>query len=115
MPATTPERAALRRNPTLTPRERQIVELIAQGFDTKQIAAILGIRPATVDARVQGLYRKYGVNRRAGLVWVALARGAEAASVEPAPPSGAIVAPKSSVALVPVATAPARRAAGRGR
>jgi DNA-binding NarL/FixJ family response regulator len=84
--------------PHLTPRERQIVELIAQGYDTKQIAELLELAPASVDTRVQGLFRKYGVNRRAALVWVALAGG-----------------PRSTASAIPGPTRPPRRRSTPGR
>ena len=45
---------------TLTERERQIVTLLGQGFAPKQIARLLGLRPATVRQRVHRAREKAG-------------------------------------------------------
>ena len=45
---------------SLTDRERQIVILLGQGFAPKQIARLLGLRPATVRQRVHRAREKAG-------------------------------------------------------
>ncbi len=42
----------------LTRRERQIIELLAQGWCIKQIAGALGISTGTVKFHVQGIHAK---------------------------------------------------------
>ncbi len=49
---------------TLTPREREIAALIADGLSNKQIARRLSIEPATVKNHVHNILRKLGVSRR---------------------------------------------------
>jgi DNA-binding CsgD family transcriptional regulator len=61
--------------PILTPRERAILTLAAQGRTTRQIAARLCVQPATVKAHLQTLYRKLGVSDRTSAVALALRRG----------------------------------------
>jgi two-component system, NarL family, nitrate/nitrite response regulator NarL len=59
--------AAVRRHSTghtLTPREREIAALIADGLSNKQIARRLSIEPATVKNHVHNILRKLGVSRR---------------------------------------------------
>jgi two-component system nitrate/nitrite response regulator NarL len=48
----------------LTPRELEIVELIAQGLSNKQIALSLRIEVATVKNHVHNILEKLGVDRR---------------------------------------------------
>jgi DNA-binding NarL/FixJ family response regulator len=50
--------------PSLTPRESAIVRLIAQGEDTNQIAARLGISQSTVRKHVGNLLEKLGTSTR---------------------------------------------------
>lgn len=52
---------------SLTPRERQIAELVAQGLTNAQIGARLYISPETVKAALKGIFRKTGVSSRAQL------------------------------------------------
>jgi DNA-binding NarL/FixJ family response regulator len=59
--------AAVRRQSkghALTPREREIAALIADGLSNKQIARRLSIEPATVKNHVHNILRKLGVSRR---------------------------------------------------
>lgn len=51
-----------RRTIELTPRERQIVSLLASGCTSKEIAYRLGLSPRTVDMHRGRLLKKYGVN-----------------------------------------------------
>ena len=47
--------------PPLSPRERDVLELLLRGLSEKQIAGELGIGPRTVHEYVTSLYRKFGV------------------------------------------------------
>lgn len=49
----------------LTPRQREILELLARGSYYKEIGAELGISPATVRAHLHSVYRKLEVKSRA--------------------------------------------------
>ena len=66
------ERAA---RPHLTPREVQVVELIAQGMRNKEIAAALGISEETAQVHVKNILSKLKVKDRTAAVSVALRRG----------------------------------------
>lgn len=48
----------------LTPRECEILELLASGRSNKELARSLGISPNTVKTHVARLYEKLGVDRR---------------------------------------------------
>ena len=61
--------------PKLTPREIQVLELIAQGKRNKEVAEILGISVDTVPNHMKGIFLKLGVNERTAAVNVALRRG----------------------------------------
>ena len=49
-------------------RQAQIVELIADGLEDKQIALVLGVSVATVRTQLQRLYQGLGCHTRAGAV-----------------------------------------------
>jgi two-component system nitrate/nitrite response regulator NarL len=59
----------------LTPREREILELTAQGFLAPDIGRRLYLSPATVKTHLQRLYGKLGVSDRAAAVAEAMRRG----------------------------------------
>jgi two-component system, NarL family, nitrate/nitrite response regulator NarL len=61
--------------PVLSPREREILELIAAGELAPNIARRLGLSPATVRTHLQHLYEKLGVSDRAAAVAAAMRRG----------------------------------------
>jgi len=51
--------------PTLTPRERELLELLARGLDNLQIAAHLAVREKTVRNKVSAVFDKLGAGSRA--------------------------------------------------
>ncbi|MCS6895888.1 MAG: response regulator transcription factor [Bacteroidia bacterium] len=59
----------------LTPREREILELIAQEMTNTQIAEKLGLSPRTVHTHRRSLMQKLGVKNSAGLVRYAIEVG----------------------------------------
>lgn len=59
----------------LTPRERQIVEMLAGGSTGEQIAQTLVLSPETVQKHVHNAKRKVGAETRAHLIALALTRG----------------------------------------
>ena len=61
----------------LTCRERQVVELVAQGLTNKEIASTLAIEVTTVKTHVHNLLEKLQLTRRGQLA--ALAHGADGA------------------------------------
>lgn len=52
----------------LSPRQREIASLIAQGLPTKTIGATLHISPWTVATHLRRLYLRFGVNTRASMI-----------------------------------------------
>jgi ATP/maltotriose-dependent transcriptional regulator MalT len=50
--------------PILTPRQRQVVELIAAGCSNEEVGERLGISPRTAKAHCDVLRQKLGVARR---------------------------------------------------
>jgi DNA-binding NarL/FixJ family response regulator len=59
----------------LTTREREILELLSEGFGNKQIAARLGISTNTVKTHLEFLFEKLGVSTRAEAVARGVRRG----------------------------------------
>ncbi len=55
---------ALRDPSTITARQRQVIELIAQGMSNLEVAQELGITPRTAKAHCDVLRHKLGVPRR---------------------------------------------------
>ena len=60
------------RRSTLTPREREVVKMIAQGNSAREIAAFLGLSVKTVEAHRFNLMRKLDIHNRAQLVTYAI-------------------------------------------
>lgn len=58
---------------TLTPREREVLEQIAEGFTTKEIAAALGLSPRTVESHRAAIGGKLGTTSQAEMTraWIA--------------------------------------------
>lgn len=61
--------------PTLSPREREVLKLIAAGGSIPAMAKELFLAPSTVKTHVQRLYEKLGVGDRAAAVAEAMRRG----------------------------------------
>lgn len=59
----------------LTARQREILQLIAEGKTTKQIAALLGVSIKTVETHRADLMERLGIHDLAGLVRYALREG----------------------------------------
>jgi DNA-binding NarL/FixJ family response regulator len=59
----------------LTPREREIVRLVAQGNTNRQIGELLGLSPKTVDAHRTNLMRKLDLHDAQALTRFAMRRG----------------------------------------
>jgi DNA-binding NarL/FixJ family response regulator len=66
------ERAA---QPTLTPREIQVMELVSEGRRNKEIGSLLGISEETVQVHLKNIFAKLKVGERTAAVNVALRRG----------------------------------------
>lgn len=52
----------------LTPRERQVAELICQGFRNGSIAEHLRIKPGTVKTHIRNIYRKVQVQSKIAML-----------------------------------------------
>jgi DNA-binding CsgD family transcriptional regulator len=63
-----PERA-------LSDRERQVLQLVAEGKTTKEIAALLGISIKTAESHRANIMDKLDIHDTAGLVRYAIRRG----------------------------------------
>jgi two-component system response regulator NreC len=59
----------------LTPREREVLRLIALGYTSVEIAEQLGLSPRTIETHRARIHRKLGLVSRAELVRYALQRG----------------------------------------
>ena len=59
----------------LSAREREVLQLIAEGFSAKEIASDLGISPKTVEAHRTSVMRKLGARKATELVRYALRHG----------------------------------------
>ncbi len=68
-------RASAERLAGLTPREIEVLRLIAAGDTAKEAARKLEIAPKTADNHIQSLYSKIGVTTRAAAALYALERG----------------------------------------
>jgi DNA-binding NarL/FixJ family response regulator len=59
----------------LTPRERRILELVAQGLSNRDMAESLSISRLTVECHTKNIYRKLAVNSRTEAVYQARRQG----------------------------------------
>jgi DNA-binding NarL/FixJ family response regulator len=78
---------AARRISKLTPREREVLLMLAQGGDNGSIARALVISPQTARTHIQNLLVKLGVHSRLGAVAMAVQMGLLGAPASPAPSS----------------------------
>jgi DNA-binding NarL/FixJ family response regulator len=60
---------------SLTPRERETLQLLARGLSKEQIAERLGLSTGTVRTHMQNLYAKLGLHSRLDLVHFAARHG----------------------------------------
>jgi DNA-binding NarL/FixJ family response regulator len=58
--------------PTLTPREREVVQLLAEGKSTKEVAAILDLSTKTAETHRSNIMRKLGIHSVSELVMYAV-------------------------------------------
>ena len=63
---------------TLTPREREIVALVAEGLTNREIAARVGCTSRTVAKHLENVYTKVGKHSRTELAVEAVRSGAVA-------------------------------------
>jgi len=77
-------RATAERLAGLTPREIEVLRLIAAGHTAKEAARQLEIAPKTAENHIQSLYSKIGVSTRAGAALYALERGLVQHGISPA-------------------------------
>ena len=66
---------ALSRAPRLSPREREVLRLVAAGRSNKEIASDLGVTERTVKFHVTAIFNKLGAENRASAVTIAHQRG----------------------------------------
>ena len=59
----------------LTPRETEVLSLVARGLGNKEVGDVLGTAPGTVKAHVQSILGKLGAKDRTHAVTIALRRG----------------------------------------
>jgi DNA-binding CsgD family transcriptional regulator len=55
----------------LTPRETEVLRLVAEPLTNRQIADRLGVSPRTVDAHLRTIYAKLGVKSRRAAIKIA--------------------------------------------
>jgi two-component system, NarL family, response regulator NreC len=62
----------LPRGSKLTPREREVIKMLAEGNSVKQIASLLGLSTKTIEAHKFNLMRKLDIHNKAQLVTYAI-------------------------------------------
>ncbi|MGH3971246.1 MAG: response regulator transcription factor, partial [Mycobacterium sp.] len=62
-------------NAILTPREEEVLKLIAEGYSTREIANTLGISAKTVDRHRTNTLQKLGLHDRLALTRYAIRTG----------------------------------------
>jgi two-component system nitrate/nitrite response regulator NarP len=60
-------RARAKSGPVLTPRERQLVELVSRGLRNRDVAAELGVTEGTVKVYLHGIFDRFAVANRTEL------------------------------------------------
>lgn len=69
------QKGVVDRYDSLSEREREIFQLIAEGHSNKQIAQVLSVSPATVETHRAHVFQKLDVHNTAELVLYAVRRG----------------------------------------
>jgi DNA-binding NarL/FixJ family response regulator len=67
--------ATRREDRALTAREREVLQLAAEGGSTREIAAVLFLSPGTVKTHLHNVYGKLGARDRASAVANGMRRG----------------------------------------
>jgi DNA-binding NarL/FixJ family response regulator len=67
----------------LTPRETEVLQLVAEGFANKQIADVLGVNIKTVEKHRQDLMNKLNIHQTASLTRFAVEQGMVSADAPP--------------------------------
>ena len=75
--------------PTLTPREREIVQLLAEGKSTKEVASILDLSVKTAETHRSNIMRKLNIHSVSELVLYAIRNNIIQAEVLGLPPASA--------------------------
>ena len=60
---------------SLTPRERQVIALVAEGRTSREIASFLRVTPRTVEAHRENIGKKLGIRTVAAFTRFAIAQG----------------------------------------
>ena len=94
----------------LSPRQREILDLVAEGRTSKEIAVALGISESTVNWHLANAFERLGASSRAEAVALAIrANGADRANpptrVRPAPAPGRAAWPRLLAIAVAIAIA----------
>lgn len=69
------ERERASKGPALTPREREVLKLVAEGRSAPEIGEAIHLSPATVKSHLRAIYEKLGVAERAAAVAEGMRRG----------------------------------------
>jgi DNA-binding NarL/FixJ family response regulator len=69
------QKGIVSRYDALSEREREVLQLIAEGHSSKEVAELLSISPATVETHRAHILQKLDVHNTAGLVLYAFRRG----------------------------------------
>ena len=86
-----------RTTPRLTPRERQVLSLVAHGYTSKQIGEKLGISPRTAETHRVNIGRRLGIRNVAQMVRYAIEAAREELNGWHPLPEGAL--PQASASL----------------
>jgi DNA-binding NarL/FixJ family response regulator len=67
----------------LTPQERQVAQLVAEGLSNKEVAAQLFLSPRAIDAHLRSVFAKLDVTSRTQLARLPLRAGEPVAELVP--------------------------------